>query len=46
MILRWVGAALAETQRGFRRIRGHDDLSKLVAALNRHGAEVGQQEVA
>jgi len=46
MLLRWVGAALVETQRGFRRIRGHDDLSKLVAALTRHGAEVGQQEVA
>ncbi len=45
MILRWVGA-LAETQRGFRCIRGHEDLSKLVAALTRHGAEIGQQEVA
>jgi hypothetical protein len=46
MILRWVGAALAETQRGFRHIRGHEDLSKLVGALTCHGAEVGQQEVA
>jgi transposase-like protein len=46
MILRWVGAALAEAQRGFRRIRGHDDLSKLVGALTRCRAEVGQQKVA
>jgi transposase-like protein len=46
MILRWVGAALTEAQRGFRRIRGHDDLSKLVAALTRHGAEADQQKVA
>jgi transposase-like protein len=46
MILRWVGAALAEAQRGFRRIRGHDDLPKLVAALTRHTAEGDQQKVA
>ena len=46
MILRWVGAALTEAQRGFRRIRGHDDLPKLVAALTRHGAEIGLQNPA
>jgi hypothetical protein len=45
MIRRLVGAALAETQRGFRRIRGHEKLSKLVAALIRQGAEVGQQDL-
>lgn len=35
MLLRWVGAALHEAQRGFRRVRGHRDLRKLCAALER-----------
>jgi transposase-like protein len=35
MLLRWVGAALHEAQRGFRRIRGHRDLRKLCTALQR-----------
>jgi hypothetical protein len=35
MILRWVGAALAEAPPHFRRIRVHSDLPKLVAALRR-----------
>jgi len=35
MVLRWVGAALHEAQRGFRRIRGHRDLRKLCIALER-----------
>ena len=46
MILRWVGAALTEVQKGFRRVRGHDDLPKLVAALTRHAVEGDQQKVA
>lgn len=46
MILRWVGAAMAQVQKGFRRIRGHDDLPKLVAALTRYPAEEDQQMVA
>lgn len=33
MLLRWVGAALHEAQRGFRRVRGHRDLRTLCAAL-------------
>lgn len=33
MILRWVGAALVEHSRGFRRVRGHKGLEKLVAEL-------------
>lgn len=36
MLLRWVGAALLEAARGFRRVRGHDDPAKLCAALERH----------
>jgi transposase-like protein len=39
MLLRWIGAALLEATRGFRRVRGHRDLPKLCAALKRrHGA--------
>lgn len=33
MILRWVGAALVEHSRGFRRLRGHAGMRALVAAL-------------
>lgn len=33
MILRWVGAALVEHARGFRRLRGHAGMAALVAAL-------------
>ena len=40
MILRWVGAAMAEAATHFRRIRGHDDLPKLVAALQRHEEKI------
>ena len=31
MLLRWIGAALHEAQRGFRRVRGHRDLAKKCA---------------
>jgi len=41
MILRWVGAAMAEAATHFRRIRGHEDLPKLVAALRRHEEKIG-----
>ena len=36
MILRWVGAAVNEAAKGFRRFRGFQDLKKLVAALDAH----------
>jgi len=39
MLLRWIGAALHEATRGFRRVRGHRDLPKLCAALQSHHAE-------
>ena len=39
MLLRWIGAALHEATRGFRRVRGHRDLPKLCAALQRHHTE-------
>ncbi|HRN30143.1 MAG TPA: IS256 family transposase [Terrimesophilobacter sp.] len=36
MILRWVGAAVAEAEAGFRRLKGHRDMPALVAALRKH----------
>jgi hypothetical protein len=33
MIQRWVALSVAEAQRGFRRVKGHADLSTLIAAL-------------
>lgn len=36
MILRWVGAAVNEAAKGFRRFRGYQDLKKLAAALQAH----------
>lgn len=38
MVLRWVGAALVQAARGFRRVRGMRDMPKLCAALERHRA--------
>jgi transposase-like protein len=43
MVLRWVGAALSEARRSFRRIRGHDQLPKLVAALSHYEAQNRQR---
>lgn len=36
MILRWVGAAVAEASTRFRRVRGHDAFDQLVLALLKH----------
>ncbi|MGH7288936.1 MAG: transposase, partial [Myxococcota bacterium] len=41
MILRWVGAAVVEASQGFRKIRGHRDLTQLVHALHRYELEHG-----
>lgn len=41
MILRWVGAALIEHGRGFRRLRGHAGMAKLVAALRARDGKSG-----
>jgi transposase-like protein len=46
MILRWVGAAMDEAATHFRRIRGHDELPKLVAALRRHEESIGLHQKA
>lgn len=46
MILRWVGAAMVEAAGHFRRIRGYEDLPKLLAALRRHEEKIGLHEEA
>jgi transposase-like protein len=41
MLLRWVGTALVEHSRGFRRMRGHAGMSRLVAVLRAKDAPTG-----
>jgi putative transposase len=41
MILRWVGSALHEAQRQFRRLKGFRDMKRLVAALDRLNTNSG-----
>lgn len=41
MILRWVGAALVEASRRFRKVRGHGDLQQLVRGLQKHELKQG-----
>ena len=41
MILRWMGAALGEAQKGFRRLKGHAGMKKLVAALRANDERLG-----
>lgn len=36
MVLRWGAAALLFAEQGFRRVRGHDHLNQLIAALNQN----------
>ena len=40
MIKRWCAAGILNAERKFRRVRGHTDMPKLVAALNAHAARV------
>lgn len=40
MIMRWMGAAIGEAQKGFRRLKGHAGMQKLVAALRAHDARL------
>jgi transposase-like protein len=46
MILRWVGAALVEHRRGFRRLRGYAGMRALVAALRARDGGVAQHRKA
>ena len=40
MIIRWMGTALSEAAKGFRRLRGHKGMPALVAALRAHDAKL------
>jgi transposase-like protein len=46
MIRRWVALAVAEAQRGFRRVKGHKDMPSLVAALRPAPKEVAEKKSA
>jgi len=45
MVLRWVGAALIEAEKGFRRLKGHAGIPKLLAFLRAHDARLDKNEV-
>ena len=40
MIIRWVASALREADKKFRKLRGHKDMPRLVAALEAHQAQL------
>ncbi len=42
MVLRWVGIGLQEATKGFRRLRGHAGMPKLLAALRAHDAHLDE----
>ena len=44
MIRRWVALAVAEAQRGFRRVKGHQQLPSLVAALRPNAKTMALQK--
>jgi transposase-like protein len=44
MALRWVATAALEAARGFRRVRGHSDIHKLVTALRARDAELNRHQ--
>jgi putative transposase len=41
MVLRWTAAAVLEAVKGFRRLKGHKDMPKLVAALRARDQQLG-----
>ena len=41
MVLRWTAAAVLEAVKGFRRLKGHADMPKLVAALRARDQQLG-----
>jgi transposase-like protein len=45
MARRWVATAALEAAKGFRRVRGHRDIPKLIAALNARDAELQNANV-
>ena len=40
MVVRWIGAALQEAAKGFRRIRGYKGMPMLIAALRAQDAKL------
>ena len=43
MMLRWVAAGVLEAVKGFRRLKGHKDMPKLVAALRARDQQLGME---
>jgi hypothetical protein len=41
MMLRWVAAGVLEAVKGFRRLKGHGDMPRLVAALRARDQRIG-----
>jgi putative transposase len=41
MVLRWVAAGVLEAVKGFRRLKGHKDMPKLIAALRARDQQLG-----
>lgn len=41
MVLRWTAVAVLEAVKGFRRLKGHADMPKLVAALRARDQQLG-----
>jgi hypothetical protein len=41
MVLRWTAAAVLEAAKGFRRLKGHEDMLTLVAALRARDQQFG-----
>jgi putative transposase len=41
MVLRWTAAAILEAVKGFRRLKGHKDMSKLLAGLRARDQQLG-----
>ena len=41
MMLRWVAAGVLEAVKGFRRLKGHADMPRLVAALRARDQRIG-----
>lgn len=44
MVLRWTAAAILEAVKGFRRLNGHKDVPKLVAAFRARDQQLGVSE--
>jgi putative transposase len=41
VVLRWTAAAILEAVKGFRRLKGHKDMPKLLADLRARGQQLG-----